>query len=96
MTPLAEETLPGKASSGDQHGKRLKELLIRVAGREEVEELGAVIELLKKLDEFSEGQQREVLGILHSFRALPPSAQDRLLPVLTEVLRPPQAKTKKG
>ena len=76
--------------SGDQGNDpdkdRLRELLSGVISLEDTKEVGAVIDLLKQMDGVPVHLQPEVLAILHSFRALPRSTQDRLLPILAEVL----------
>jgi hypothetical protein len=79
--------LPGHENEEGTSG-RLRELLSRVASREDATEVKAVIDLLKQMDGVPPRLHRDVLGILHSFRELPPSAQDRLLPALDEALEP--------
>ena len=79
-----------KPLSGDQDKdparERLRELLSGVISLEDTMEVGAVIELLRQVDDVPVHLQPEVLAILHSFRALPRSTQDRLLPILAEAL----------
>ena len=82
--------LEGSPLSG-VHGKsstkkRLRELLGGVKGLEDTIEVGLVIDLLKQMDGVPAHLQPEVLAILQSFRALPRGTQDRLLPLLAQVL----------
>ena len=72
----------------DPTAQRLRELLNGVISLEDTLEVGAVIGLLKQMDGVPAGLQPEVLAILQSFRALPRSTQDRLLPILAQVLNP--------
>lgn len=65
---------------------RIRELLERVVKRQDVMEVNTVIHLLKHMDEVPVGHHREILEILQSFRSLPQSAQDRLLPILSAAL----------
>ena len=77
--------------SGDQDKdptrERLRALLGNVVSLEDTIEVGAVIDLLKLMDGVPPHLQPEVLAILHSFRALPRSTQDRLFPILAEVVK---------
>jgi hypothetical protein len=79
--------------AGDQDNDpttaRLRELLSGVISLEDTMEVGAVIDLLKQVDGVPIGVQPEVLAILQTFRALPRSTQDRLLPILAQVMNPP-------
>jgi len=82
--------------SGDQDkdpaNKRLRDLLSGVVSLEDTIEVGLVIDLLKHMDGVPAHLQPEVLAILQSFRALPRSTQDRLLPILTQVVNTPDDK----
>lgn len=86
--------MPGDGN--DNTHERLRGFLDRVSSTEEMAELRTVIDLLKHMDRVPAGHHQEVLGILESFRALPPRTQDRLLPALEEVIgRPGEEKDRK-
>lgn len=84
------EQSPGqRARSEESTQKRLRELLNHVLSRKDAEEVGevrAVIDMLKRIDDMAPVTQREVLEILQSFQSLSRSAQDRLLPALGAAL----------
>ena len=76
--------MPGDRN--DNTHERLRGFLDRVSDKEEMEELRAVIDLLKHMDRVPPGHHQEVLEILESFHSLPQQTQDRLLPALEEVI----------
>jgi hypothetical protein len=90
VPPLAGEgPLPRHEHEHEEAASdRLRDLLSRVVTCEDASEVRTVIDLLKQMDGVPAGLHRDVLGILHSFHELPPSAQERLLPALIEALEP--------